>query len=42
MIDMIENPQLTKEMGIRSREICEEKYNVYKVNDIILDSLLSK
>lgn len=36
MKKLIDNPELIKEMGQRSREIAEEKYDVNKVNAIML------
>ena len=36
MLRFIENPELIKEMGQRSRVIAEEKYDVHKVNEQML------
>lgn len=36
MNKLIDNPTLTQKMGQRSREIAEEKYDVHKVNAIML------
>ncbi|EUC71634.1 glycosyl transferase [Alcanivorax sp. 97CO-5] len=36
MIRLIENPVKVKTMGIRSRQIAEEKYDVHKVNAVML------
>ncbi len=36
MKKLIDNPELIKEMGVRSRAIAEEKYDVNKVNAIML------
>jgi glycosyltransferase involved in cell wall biosynthesis len=36
MIRFVENPKLASSMGIRSREIAENKYDVNKVNDVML------
>lgn len=39
MTKLIENPELIKKMGQRSREIAEEKYDVNKVNDSMLKAM---
>lgn len=39
MKKLIDNPELIKEMGQRSREIAEEKYDVHKVNDSMLKAM---
>lgn len=39
MIWMIEYPKESMEMGLRSRKICEEKYDVFKVNNVIIEAL---
>lgn len=39
MKKLIENPDLIKKMGQRSREIAEEKYDVHKVNDSMLKAM---
>jgi glycosyltransferase involved in cell wall biosynthesis len=39
MIWMIEHPKESMEMGLRSRKICEEKYDVFKVNNVIIEAL---
>ncbi|MBN6205758.1 glycosyltransferase family 4 protein [Ralstonia pickettii] len=39
MIWMIENPYQTEKMGIESRKIAEEKFDVKKVNKILLEAL---
>lgn len=36
MIRFIEEPELVAKMGARSREIAEDKYDVHKVNEIML------
>ncbi len=35
----IENPELMQEMGHQSRKIAEEKYDVHKVNRVILEAM---
>jgi glycosyltransferase involved in cell wall biosynthesis len=35
----IENPKLLEEMGTKSRQIAEEKYDVHKVNKVILETI---
>lgn len=37
MARFIENPELASQMGKRSRQIAEEKYDVHKVNIVMLD-----
>lgn len=39
MIELIENPALCVEMGKKSRRIAEEKYDVHKVNDVMLTEM---
>ncbi|GAA4412971.1 glycosyl transferase [Advenella faeciporci] len=39
MKNLIDNPDLIKKMGQRSREIAEEKYDVHKVNDSMLKAM---
>jgi glycosyltransferase involved in cell wall biosynthesis len=39
MEKFIEQPELIKRMGQRSREIAEEKYDVRKVNAVILRTM---
>lgn len=39
MEKFIEQPDLAQSMGRESRQIAEEKYDVYKVNQVILESL---
>ncbi|MEZ4599290.1 MAG: glycosyltransferase family 4 protein [Syntrophotaleaceae bacterium] len=39
MEQLIENPSLIKKMGLASRAIAEEKYDVKKVNRVILENL---
>ena len=39
MIRFIEKPQLAARMGKRSRQIAEEKYDVHKVNEIMLSEM---
>jgi glycosyltransferase involved in cell wall biosynthesis len=39
MLWMIENPSAVKNMALKSAEICKEKYDVKKVNKVILDSM---
>lgn len=39
MIWMIENADKVRTMGIKSREICEQKYDVHKINRIILENI---
>mgnify|MGYP000958977501 FL=1 len=39
MIWMIENPEKLKEMAKESRRLCEEKFDVKKVNQVILDTM---
>lgn len=39
MMWMIENKDKTKEMGFESFKICQEKYDVKKVNEIILNTM---
>lgn len=39
MKKLIDNPELIKKMGQRSREIAEEKYDVHKVNDSMLKAM---
>lgn len=39
MEKFIKNPSLTKEMGLKSRLLAEEKYDVHKVNEKILESM---
>ena len=36
MIRFIEEPGLIAKMGARSREIAEDKYDVHKVNEVML------
>ena len=36
MLKFIEDPTLASRMGKRSREIAEEKYDVHKVNAVML------
>jgi len=36
---MIENPEKLKEMAKESRRLCEEKFDVKKVNQVILDTM---
>lgn len=40
MLWMIKNPKDVETMGIKSRKICEEKFDVNKVNKIIIDKLI--
>ena len=40
MIWMIEHPEEVEKMGKESRRIAEEKFNVYKINQKIIDSIL--
>jgi len=39
MEKFLDNPLLSKEMGIKSRKIAEEKYNVHDVNNEILEGI---
>lgn len=39
MIRFIETPELIAKMGIRSRQIAEEKYDVHKVNAVMLKAM---
>jgi glycosyltransferase involved in cell wall biosynthesis len=39
MNQFIQNPELIAKMGKRSREIAEEKYDVHKVNKVLLDTM---
>jgi glycosyltransferase involved in cell wall biosynthesis len=39
MIRFIENPKLVASMGVRSRQIAEEKYDVHKVNEFMLEEM---
>jgi len=39
MLRFIENEELVLRMGQRSREIAEEKYDVYKVNQVMLNEM---
>ena len=39
MIWMIENPEQLKEMAKESRKLCEEKFDVRKVNEVILSTM---
>jgi glycosyltransferase involved in cell wall biosynthesis len=39
MEKFIHNPSLVKEMGIKSRHLAEEKFNVHKVNKVILEGM---
>ena len=39
IIWMIENPDAVEEMGRNSRRICEEKYDVHKINSVIIERL---
>lgn len=39
MEKVIENPSFVKEMGRKSRRLAEEKYDVHKVNKVILGSM---
>lgn len=39
MKNLIDNPDLIKKMGQRSREIAEEKYDVHKVNESMLKAM---
>jgi len=39
MVQFIEEPQLAARMGERSRLIAEEKYDVHKVNEIMLSGM---
>lgn len=39
MICFIEDKELSPRMGIRSRKLVEEKYDVHKVNDVILKEM---
>jgi len=36
---MIENPDAVEEMGRNSRRICEKKYDVHKINSVIIERL---
>ena len=37
MIRFVEDPHLIVKMGLRSREIAEERYDVHKVNEVMLE-----
>jgi glycosyltransferase involved in cell wall biosynthesis len=37
MIRFVEDPDLAVRMGLRSREIAEERYDVHKVNEVMLE-----
>lgn len=39
MIKFVENPYLIKKMGLRSRQIAEDKFNVHKVNKILIQQM---
>jgi glycosyltransferase involved in cell wall biosynthesis len=39
MIRFIEDPKLVASMGVRSRQIAEEKYDVHKVNEFMLEEM---
>jgi len=39
MIKFIERPELIPMMGLESRKIVVEKYDVHKVNAVIMDSM---
>jgi hypothetical protein len=39
MLKFIENPELIPIMGARSRSIAEEKYDVHKINDVMLNAM---
>ncbi len=39
IIWMIENPDAVEEMGRNSRRICEKKYDVHKINSVIIERL---
>lgn len=39
MLKFIQNPQLASSMGLRARKITEEKYNVHKVNAVMLQEM---
>lgn len=39
MFNFIENPELIERMGSASRSLAEEKYDVHKVNAVILDAM---
>jgi glycosyltransferase involved in cell wall biosynthesis len=39
MIRFIEDPMLVASMGLRSRQIAEEKYDVHKVNEFMLEEM---
>ena len=39
MEKFILNPELIASMGKRSREIAEDKYDVHKVNQLILETM---
>lgn len=39
MLKFIEQPELIERMGRRSREIAEQKYDVHKVNDVMLKAM---
>jgi glycosyltransferase involved in cell wall biosynthesis len=39
MEKLIKNPSIVKEMGLKSRHLAEEKYNVHKVNERILKGM---
>jgi glycosyltransferase involved in cell wall biosynthesis len=39
MLKFVASPELAEEMGRRSREVAESKYDVKKVNDAMLDAM---
>ena len=39
MVQFIEKPELAERMGERSRQIAEEKYDVHKVNEFMLEEM---
>jgi len=39
MCRFIDDPKLVKPMGARSREIAEEKFDVHKVNKVMLEAM---
>ena len=39
MVSFVKDPHLAAKMGLRSREIAEERYDVHKVNKIMLKEM---
>jgi glycosyltransferase involved in cell wall biosynthesis len=39
MVKFIESPELIEKMGLRSRKLAEKKFDVHKVNNLILQTM---